>query len=142
MVRIHTAQIVDVHCDLRVIDKTVKKLTDQIHVKRANACAGKWRIEHQPRPTRKINHHARERLIERHIGVAVTHHAALVANRLREGLPERDTNVLNRVVVIDVRVAIGRHAQIHQTMTRDLVEHMVEKRHAGVQLGFARAIEV
>ena len=50
--------------------------------------------------------------------------------------------VFHRVMGVDVQVALGLDIQIDQAVARDLVEHVIEKRHAGRELGYARAVEI
>ena len=60
----------------------------------------------QPRPAGKVDHHAGKCLIQRHISVPVTADALLVADRLRERLPQRNTDVFRAVVVVDMLVVV------------------------------------
>ena len=57
-------------------------------------------------------------------------------------LAQRDADVLDRVVAVDMQVAIGLDVQVDQAVARDLVQHVVEKADAGMQLRLAAAVEV
>jgi hypothetical protein len=74
--------------------------------------------------------------------VAVARDALLVADRLRHRLAERDADVLDRVVAVDVQVARGLDLEVDQPVAGDLVEHVVEEADAGGELGRAAAVEV
>ena len=74
--------------------------------------------------------------------MAVATHAQLVADGLRERLPKRDADVFNRVMGVDLQIAGGGDIDIDQAVTRDLVEHVVEKRHARGKRGHPAAIQV
>lgn len=74
--------------------------------------------------------------------MAVAADALPVADRFRDGLAERDADVLDRMVIVDVRVPMRFDVEIDETMARDLVEHMVEKRDARRKLLPAGAVEV
>ena len=74
----------------------------------------------------------RQRLVERHQRVGHAHDAAPVAERLVERLPERDADVLDRVVLVDVQVALGLDAQVEQPVLADLLDEVVE--HADARL--------
>ena len=54
----------------------------------------------------------------------------LSPSALRDRLPERDADVLDRVVRVDVQVALRAHGEVDHAVARDLVEHVVEERHA------------
>jgi hypothetical protein len=65
-----------------------------------------------------------------------------VAEGAVERIAEREADVLDRVVRVDVQVTLGRNLQVDHAVTRHLIQHMVEKRHAGRQFGRAGAIQV
>ena len=59
--------------------------------------------------------------------MAITPDAFFVANGLGEGLAQGDADVFDRVVAVDVQIALASDLQINQTVARDLVEHVVQK---------------
>src|SRR5690606_29219248 len=69
-------------------------------------------------------------------------HARLVADGRREGLPQRDADVFDRVVIVDVGVAVAMDVEVDETMTRDLVEPVIEEGHAGIDALAAGAVDV
>ena len=135
VVRVVAAQVVDVQRHQRVIDEALEELVREVDVELADPRARERDVELEPGPAREIDHDARQRLVERHVGVAVAAHAFLVADRLRERLAERDADVLDRVVRVDVQVALrASTSRSKHAVARDLVEHVVEERHAGREL--------
>ena len=54
---------------------------------------------------REIDSRNRERLIHRHDEVACAENALLVAKRFRKGFTQRNANVFDGVMLIDVKVA-------------------------------------
>ena len=58
MVRIFTAQIVDVQCHLRMVDKTMKKFRKEVDVELADPGALERHVHDQTGATRQIDHHA------------------------------------------------------------------------------------
>ena len=55
-----------------------------------------------------------------------------VAERLRHGFAERDADVLDRVVLIDVEIARRpSQLQIEPAVTREQLEHVIEEADAG-----------
>ena len=67
---------------------------------------------------------------------------ALVAQRLGEGLAERDRDVLHRVVGVDVQVAVGLHGEVDAAVLGQRGEHVVVEPHAGADRGRPGAVEV
>ena len=96
----------------------------------------------QARAAGEVDHHARQRFIERHVGVAVATDAFLVADGFGKGLPQSDTDVFHRVVVVDMQVALADNIQVDQPVTGDLVQHVLKKRNTDIKSGLSGAIQV
>ena len=62
-------------------------------------------IDDGVRPAAEIDGRDRQRLVHRHDEVAGAVDAAAVAERLRDRLAERDAEILDRVMLIDVEIA-------------------------------------
>ena len=142
VVRVVAAQVVDVHRHVRVVHEALEELAHQVDVELADPGAREVDVELEPGPAREVDHRARQRLVERHVGVPVAADALLVAERLRHRLPERDADVLDRVVGVDLEVALRLHREVDHAVARDLVEHVVEERDARGEARLARAVEV
>ena len=125
VVRVVALEIVDVQRDQRVIGEALEEFMHQIDVELADTRAHKVDFQRQSRTAREVDHHARQRFVERHIGVAVTAYAILGAERLDEGLAERDADVLDGVMRVDVQIAPGFDFEVERAMARDLIEHVI-----------------
>src|SRR5207237_819104 len=64
-------------------------------------------------------------------------YAALVGQRLPEGATEHDADVLHGVVEVDAEVALGVDDEVEAGVLAELLEHVVEERDAGIDLGGA-----
>ena len=93
------------------------------------------------RPPAEIDCGDRQRFVHRHHEVAGAVDAAAVAERLRHGLAERDADVLDRVMLIDVEVARCAQLEIEAAVTREQLEHVIEKPDAGADVVTALAVE-
>ncbi len=142
MVGVAAAQVVDVHGDLGVVDQALEKLAQQVDVEVADQRTRVFDVVFQARPTRQVDDDARQRLVQRHVGMAVAAHAALVAECLVERLSERDADIFDRVMRVDVQVAVGLDHQVDQAVARHLIEHVVEERDAGGEIRRAGAVQV
>src|SRR5690606_13414186 len=125
----------------RVIHKALEKLVEQVNVKITYATAHKRHTPDQAGAAREIDDHARQGFIQRHIGVAVTDDTLAITGGLAHSLAERNADVFYRVVRINVQVTLGIDADINQTVTGNLVDHVIEKRQAGLKVRLAGAIE-
>ena len=137
VMRVVAAQVVDVQRRERVVDEALEELVHEVDVERPDQRARERHVEFEARPSGEIDHHARQRLVERHVGVTVAANADLVAERLLQRLPERDADVLDRVVRVDVEITLRADGEVDHPVAPDLVEHVVEERHAGGEIGRA-----
>ena len=109
--RVAASQHADVDAERRVVRDRLE------HVPRQGAgevpadpvvlLPGRLTGVHEVRPARHVDDRLREGLVERHGGVAEPRDAALVAERLAQRLTDRDRDVLDGVVRVDVGVARG-----------------------------------
>ena len=86
-------------------------------------------------PAGDVDRGAGQRLVHRQVDVGVAGDAGAVAERLRERLAEHDADVLGRVVLVDVEVALRRDRQVDQAVPGELLQHVVEEADAGRDLG-------
>ncbi len=55
---------------------------------------------------------------------------------------ERDADIFNGVVLVDVQIAFCGDVEIESAVPRDEIQHVIEEADAGGNLGFAAAIEI
>src|SRR5690554_35083 len=142
MVRVFPTQVINMQRYASMVDEPLEKFARQIDIKIADA---RTRIVDkiiQSRTTRKIDHHTRQRLVERNVGMAVTANAFFVSDRFRKGLTQGDADIFDGMVIVDMRIAIRAHVKIDHAVAYDLIQHMIEKRHPGGEVAFTAAIEV
>ena len=93
------------------------------------------------RPSAEIDRGDRERLVHRHHEIAGAIDAALLPSAFRTGFAERDAEILDGVVLIDVEIAVRLDAQIEAAVTREELEHVVEEADAGRHVVAAPTLE-
>ena len=130
MVGILAFEVIDVERDFGVVGKPTEKLTKKIHVKTAHLSARPFDFAEQTRATRKVHNNPTQRLIKRDIAVAIARNAALIADGLFKGHSKGDSNIFNRVMVINVDIPLRLDLQINQPMAGNLIQHVVKKRNA------------
>jgi hypothetical protein len=64
-------QVVDVQRDQRVVDEALEELEGQLGVEAADHAGLEGHVHVQARAAGEVDHHARQRLVQRHVGVAV-----------------------------------------------------------------------
>ena len=127
--------------DPRMHRDGLKKFANQLGVEIADFLRRKFDLVNEKGPTGNIHDDAGQRLVERHMGVAITGDALAVAERRVHRLAEGDADVLDRVMRVDVQVALGGQFQIERRVAGDLVEHVVEKADACRNMRVSGAVE-
>src|SRR5271154_7639980 len=142
MMAVDAIERLDVQRESRIAGEGLEELAPQRSVESADPLGREFRLEDEERPARYVERDPRQGFIHRQQAVGVTGQAALVAERFGQRLAQGDADVLDRVMVVDVAVALGPDGEVDEGMTRQLVEHMIEKADAGRDVGDARPIEI
>lgn|SRR5690554_720341 len=142
VVRVFALQVVDVQGRLGVIHKALEEFAGQVDVKVADTGAGEGHVVVQPRTTGEINHDPGEGFVERNVGMPIAAQAGLIAQCGGKGLAKRDADVFDRVVVVNMGIAVTVDVKVDQAVAGNLVEHVIQKWHAGVDALAAGAVEI
>ena len=142
MMRVSTAKVVDVKGYGGMVHETLEEFLEQIHIKIPDVATFERYMKFEARSPRKIDYNSRKSLIQRDIGVAVAANALLIACRLRYSLPEGNANIFHRMMGIDVQIPFCLNTQIDKPVPRHLIQHMVQKRHTGVETRASGTIEI
>ena len=133
----------DVQIHFRVLCDAFEKFFDQLGRKSpGHGFAIQRSVENERCPAGKIEGDLGERFIHGNNRPAVAVDASLIAERFFDGLTEDNPYVFDRVVSVDVQVAVGFDVEIDQAVASQKVEHVVKKTYAGVDSGFAGAVEI
>src|SRR5207249_3847807 len=130
VMRVVAAQVVDMQRHLGVVGKTLEEFVHQVHVEVADQRALELDVVLEARPAGEIDHDARQRFVERYVGMPVTQNAFLLADGARHRLAQRDPYVLDRMMRVHLQVALCPNIEIEHRVARDLFEHVIEKRNA------------
>ena len=127
--------------DPRIHGEGLEPFAHELRVEAADARGREGRVEDKKRTARDVDGDKSQCLVHRQADIAVTANPLLIAERLHEGLAERDAHILDGVMVIDMRVALGLHDEIEKAVAGEKVQHVIEKADAGLDFGAARAVE-
>src|SRR5699024_7563305 len=89
-----------------------------------------------------VHHGLGEGFVQWHERITETGDAALVPERLAQGLADADGGVLHGVVHVHVRIALGAHGQVDQGVLAQGGEHVVVERHGGGYVHHSGAVEI
>src|SRR5271168_4148394 len=135
-------QRLDVQRHARVHRQRLEELAHQLDVEAADLRRRERRPKHEEWSAGDVDRDAGQRLVHRQQAVGPAGDAALLAERLAQGLAERDSDVLDRMVIVDVQVALRANVHVDQRMARQLIQHMIEETDAGRDFRRARTVEV
>ena len=141
MVRICSVKRLDVQGDPGIHRERLEELAYQLGIERPDLVPWELRAEHEERSSRDVDRRPRKRLVHRQHGVGIAGDAGALAQRLTKRLAEGDAGVLDRMVVVDMQVALRRDVHVDKRVACELVEHVVEEADAGRDRTLARAIE-
>jgi len=125
-----------------MVDQTLKEFVKQIDIELTDMRAAKINRHFQTRTTRKIDHYPAQSFIQGHIGMPIPANTFLVADSVGECLTERNPDILDGVVRVNVQISVGVDIQIDHPMPSDLVKHVLEKRYSGDQMTLAGSIKI
>ena len=74
--------------------------------------------------------------------MAVTYDSGTVPKGLPQRIPKSDTDVLDGMVIVDMKVALRLDGEIEQPVPRHVSQHMVKESDSGVNLALAGPIQI
>ncbi len=134
-------QHLHVHVAASADSESFEEIVHQLRLQVADAPDLHLQVDDRVRPSSEIDRRDRERLVHRHDEIAGAVDPAAVAERLGDRFAERDADVLDRMVLIDVEIAARSDLQIERAVAREELEHMIEKADTGTHVVTAFAFE-
>src|SRR5579863_2802422 len=89
-----------------------------------------------------IHHGRTQRLVQRDHRFAEAADAGAVAECLAKSAPQHDSDVLDRMMLVDMEVAARLDHEVEEAVACEALKHMVEERHAGLDRAATAAVEV
>jgi hypothetical protein len=142
VVGVVTGQAAHVQGDAGVGDHCLEEVLDQAGFERADEFHGRVHLVDEVGAAGQVDGHLGDGFVDRDQRIAEPLHAGAVAPCLGQRLAQRDAGVLHGVVGVDLQVALGRDGQVQATVAAQLVQHVVEERHPGVDIAGAGPVEV
>src|SRR5262245_10731532 len=131
---------VHVHVGPRARCEPFEEVVYELGLQVANLWRFHLQVHNRVRTTAEIDSGDGERLIHRHHEIARTIDAFPVAQRLQERLAERDTDIFDRVVLVDVEIALGLQREIEAAVAREQLQHVIEEADAGADVVASLAV--
>ena len=119
----------------------LERVLDELERQRADPLAAERQVDDGVRAAADVHDGGRERLVHRDRAVTEALDPGSVAERLGEGGAQDERDVLGRVVLVDLQVAVGAHREIEQAVVGERSEQVVVEADARVDRGVAGTIE-
>jgi hypothetical protein len=114
---------------------------DQLQRQRPDPLAAEGQVDNGVRPATDVDDGRGERLVHRHAGLPESMDPGAIAECLAEGDPEDERDVLDRVVLVDLEVAVRRDRQVEEAVMTERREEVVVEPESGRDRRVARAVE-
>ena len=142
MVVVLAVLVPDVQREAADLGEGLEPFLEQLGVHLAELGLGEIHLPDQVRPVGGVERDLGQRLVHRDHGAAVAADAGAVAQRLGQAFAQHDADILGRVVVVDMQVALGAQRDVDQAVARQLLQHVVEEADAGLDVVCAGAVEI
>src|SRR5262245_1102459 len=142
MVRILATNQIDVEIHAELIGEGRIKLVGQIGIEIADATRPDFYVVRKIGSAAEVDHDLGQSLVQRAAGLAEATDPMLVSERFFEGLTQHETYIFYGVMIIDVKITLRIDLDIEQPVACKDLEHMIEKGHAGFNLGLTLAVEI
>lgn len=136
------AQAVDVQIELRRLRKRTPEMFGKLDGEVSDHLPARLHFIDQVEPAGQIDDRTTQRLIHRHERLAIAIYPGLVTQRLHESLAQGDSDVFDRVMIVDFEIAFANDLQVEEAVLGEQVEHVLEKRHADRNSRLPRAVEI
>lgn len=142
MMVVRAVMVQDMQRNASILRQRLEELAHQLGVEGADLRRGKIDVPHEEGSAGNIDGGLGHRLVHGKIERGITGNAAPVAQRPGNGLADGDAGIFHGVMVIDMQIALNLDLHVDQRMAAELVQHMVEKSHAGGNCRFAGAVDI
>ena len=142
MVAVFTVKVLDMQRHARVLREGLEPFFEQLGVEFPQLVPCELHFPNQVGPVGKVEGDARQGLVHGDERIAVSGDSLALAQGLGHGLAEDDPGILGGVMEVDVQVAFGAERDVDQAVTRQLLQHVVEKTDPGVDIIAPAAVEI
>ncbi len=140
--RVATLTHVEVEVHAELVAEGQEKVVDQFGRKCADPFLPDAQIIGQKGPPAEVDDTVHQGFVERYAGFTKAADATLITQRGAKGFAQRQPDIFNRVMVVNLNVAGGLKTEIKEAVPAEQLQHVAEKGHAGGDLVLAAAIKL
>jgi copper chaperone CopZ len=116
-----------VNVSLCTASEAIKKISDELGLEISDDGYVNLIIDDVGNAAGEIHRSDGKRLVHCHYEIACAQNTFLISEGQGKGIPQRDSNILNGVMLVDVEVADTIELKVEAAVTRKELQHMVEK---------------
>ena len=120
------------------LGESAKKIFQQLRLKIAHAARGRFPLANAMHAAREIDCRSCQAVVHGHQEISGAQNSALRTERLPHRFAQRDSHIFHRVVLVHVKIAFGQQIEIHCSVARDLLEHVIEEADARLDSALCR----
>lgn len=140
--RVAPAQAIDMKIELRRLRKRAPEVFRELDGEVSNHLPSRRHVVNKIEPARQIDNRPAQCLVHRHHGFTVAIYPTFIAECLDEGLAERERDVFDGMMIVDLEIALTCNLQVEQPVFGEQFEHVFEKRKADRDTRVAAAVEI
>lgn len=126
----------------RVCGNGFPKNRDQLRIKFTDLFSGEFDSKHKRHATTEINGSRHECFFHRKRNAAVSSEAFFITECFGECLAKTDARVFDRVVMIDVQIALRDYSEVDQRVLCQQRQHVVKEADSRVDLSLSGAVQI
>jgi hypothetical protein len=111
--------------------ETFEEIVHQFGLQVSHQPGANFCLDHRCGASAEVHGNHCKRLVHRHHEVSGPHDPAAASQCTIEGFPHGYTNVLNRVVLIDIKVPACANIQIESAVASEQLQHVIQKTYTG-----------
>jgi hypothetical protein len=141
MMHVLAADDVDVQVACEIVGQRLKELLEKPNIQGVDIARRRCDFVHHIRAPGEIENDAGQGLVHRQDKEAVPADAFLVAQGILDRGTQNDAEVFHRVMGVDFQVAFGLYREVKEAVLGEQRQHMIHKRNAGINTGFAFTVD-
>ena len=134
VVRVTASHQVDMQIATQRFGKRAPEMFRQLNREISDPLPSRLHLVDQIETSREINDRARKGLVHGNYCGPIASYTGFIAQSLRKRLTQANSDVFDRMMVVDVKVAFTTNLQIEQSVAGKKFEHVIKKRNICIDL--------
>src|SRR5262249_39837347 len=142
VVRVASLNLIEMQIHADLIGQGQEEVMNQLGIEITDSWLLDRQVVGEERASAQVDDDRNQCFVERPRRVAEAADAVLFTERLAKRFAERQPDIFDGVMLVDVEVALGAYPQVEEAVPGKDLEHMIEERHARLDLRLAAPIDI